>query len=40
MNESQIIEVPSADWYAQNLSIPREQLRAAAECGKVLYFPT
>jgi hypothetical protein len=39
MNESQIIEVPSADWYAQNLSIPREQLRAAAECGKVLYFP-
>jgi hypothetical protein len=39
MNESQIIEVPSADWSAQNLSIPREQLRAAAECGKVLYFP-
>ncbi|WP_207000347.1 Kdo hydroxylase family protein [Trinickia mobilis] len=39
MNESQIVEVASADWQAQNLSVPREQLRAAVERGKVLYFP-
>ncbi|HLX01589.1 MAG TPA: Kdo hydroxylase family protein, partial [Trinickia sp.] len=39
MNESQIVEVASADWQAQNLSVPREQLRGAVERGKVLYFP-
>ncbi|QCP50727.1 3-deoxy-D-manno-oct-2-ulosonic acid (Kdo) hydroxylase [Trinickia violacea] len=39
MNESQIVEVASADWQAQNLSVPREQLRDAVERGKVLYFP-
>ncbi len=39
MSESQIIEVPSADWSGQNLSAPREQLLAAVEDGKVLFFP-
>ena len=39
MNESQIIEVTSADWHGQNLSLPRESLRNAIEQGKVLYFP-
>jgi hypothetical protein len=39
MNESQIVEVVSADWHAQHLSVPREQLRDAVERGKVLYFP-
>ncbi|WP_321787674.1 MULTISPECIES: Kdo hydroxylase family protein [Burkholderia] len=39
MSESQIIEVPSADWSGHNLSAPREQLLAAVEEGKVLYFP-
>ena len=39
MSESQIIEVASGDWHAQNLSVPREQLLAAVENGKVLYFP-
>jgi hypothetical protein len=38
MNESQIVEVASADWHAQNLPMPREQLRVALEHGKVLYF--
>ncbi|KAG0164294.1 hypothetical protein DFQ30_010170, partial [Apophysomyces sp. BC1015] len=37
--QSQIIEVESADWHARHLSVPREQLLAAAETGKVLYFP-
>jgi hypothetical protein len=39
MNESQIIEVTSADWHGQNLSQPRESLLNAVEEGKVLYFP-
>jgi 3-deoxy-D-manno-oct-2-ulosonic acid (Kdo) hydroxylase len=39
MSESQIIEVASGDWHAQNLSVPREALVAAVETGKVLYFP-
>lgn len=39
MNESQIIEVSSADWHGQGLPVPRETLRAALERGKVLYFP-
>ncbi|TKC91751.1 3-deoxy-D-manno-oct-2-ulosonic acid (Kdo) hydroxylase [Trinickia terrae] len=39
MNESQIVEIESADWQAQNLPVPREQLRDALEHGKVLYFP-
>ena len=39
MNESQIIEVASADWQGRNLSIARETLRAGLEAGKVLYFP-
>ncbi|RBL67445.1 3-deoxy-D-manno-oct-2-ulosonic acid (Kdo) hydroxylase, partial [Pseudomonas sp. MWU13-2625] len=39
MSESQIIEVPSADWSGHNLSAPREQLLAAVEEGKVLYSP-
>ncbi|MEX3526887.1 MAG: Kdo hydroxylase family protein [Burkholderia sp.] len=39
MSESQILEVSSADWHGQQLSMPREQLLAAVETGKVLYFP-
>jgi hypothetical protein len=39
MNESQIVEIASADWQAHNLSLPRETLREAVEHGKVLYFP-
>ena len=39
MNESQIIEVASADWQGQQLSVPREALLAGVERGKVLYFP-
>ncbi|KAF1026065.1 MAG: hypothetical protein GAK40_01305 [Burkholderia plantarii] len=39
MSESQILEVASADWHGQQLSVPREQLLAALETGKVLYFP-
>lgn len=39
MNESQIIEVTSADWHGQFLSQPRETLLDAVEQGKVLYFP-
>ena len=39
MNESQIIEVASADWQGRNLSVARETLRAGLEAGKVLYFP-
>jgi len=39
MNESQIIEVTSADWRGQNLSQPRASLLDAVEQGKVLYFP-
>jgi hypothetical protein len=39
MNETQIIEVASADWHARNLSVPRETLLAGVERGKVLYFP-
>ena len=39
MNESQIIEVTSADWHGQDLSVPRETLLAGVERGKVLYFP-
>jgi hypothetical protein len=39
MSESQIIEVQSADWHGQHLSVPRETLLAAVESGKVLYFP-
>ncbi|MBU9513738.1 Kdo hydroxylase family protein [Burkholderia multivorans] len=39
MSESQIIEVSSADWSGHQLSVPREQLLAAVEEGKVLYFP-
>ncbi|WP_186100104.1 Kdo hydroxylase family protein [Burkholderia gladioli] len=39
MSESQILEVLSADWHGQQLSMPREQLLAAVETGKVLYFP-
>lgn len=39
MNESQIIEVESADWSGQNLSVPRETLLEGVEHGKVLYFP-
>ncbi|WP_199543359.1 Kdo hydroxylase family protein [Paraburkholderia kururiensis] len=39
MNESQIIEVASADWNGQNLSVPRETLLEGVEQGKVLYFP-
>ncbi|PXW23648.1 Kdo hydroxylase family protein [Paraburkholderia caballeronis] len=39
MNESQIIEVTSADWHGQNLSQPRESLLNGVEQGKVLYFP-
>src|SRR6201991_4286854 len=39
MNESQIIEVTSGDWQAQNLSVARETLLAGVERGKVLYFP-
>ncbi|HTH59833.1 MAG TPA: Kdo hydroxylase family protein [Paraburkholderia sp.] len=39
MNESQIIEVTTADWHGQNLSLPRESLLNAVEQGKVLYFP-
>ncbi len=39
MTESQILEVASADWHGLQLSQPREQLLAAVETGKVLYFP-
>ena len=39
MNETQIIEVASADWHGHNLSVPRETLLAGVERGKVLYFP-
>jgi len=39
MNETQIIEVASADWHGQHLSVPRETLLAGVERGKVLYFP-
>jgi hypothetical protein len=39
MTESQIIEVASVDWQGQQLSVPREQLLAGVERGKVLYFP-
>ncbi|WJF89572.1 Kdo hydroxylase family protein [Paraburkholderia bonniea] len=39
MNESQIIEVTSADWSGRGLSLPRETLLAGVERGKVLYFP-
>ncbi|MEX3629094.1 MAG: Kdo hydroxylase family protein [Burkholderia sp.] len=39
MSESQILEVSSADWHGQQLPMPREQLLAAVETGKVLYFP-
>src|SRR6195952_3859252 len=39
MTESQIIEVASADWQGQQLSVPREALLAGVERGKVLYFP-
>ncbi|MCF2134706.1 MULTISPECIES: Kdo hydroxylase family protein [Burkholderiaceae] len=39
MSESQIIEVQTADWHGQHLSVPRETLLAAVESGKVLYFP-
>ncbi|PLZ00535.1 3-deoxy-D-manno-oct-2-ulosonic acid (Kdo) hydroxylase [Burkholderia sp. WAC0059] len=39
MNESQIIEIASANWRGQNLSMPREALLAGVEQGKVLYFP-
>jgi hypothetical protein len=39
MSESQIIEVASGDWQASKLPVPREQLLAAVETGKVLYFP-
>src|SRR5471032_122381 len=39
MTESQIIEVASADWRGQQLSVPREALLAGVERGKVLYFP-
>ncbi|MBV8260280.1 MAG: Kdo hydroxylase family protein [Paraburkholderia sp.] len=39
MNESQIIEITSADWQGQQLSQPRETLLAGIEQGKVLYFP-
>lgn len=39
MNESQIIEITSADWRGQQLSQPRETLLDAVEQGKVLYFP-
>ncbi|GAB7534907.1 Kdo hydroxylase family protein [Burkholderia sp. 22PA0099] len=36
---SQILDIESADWHGQQLSVPREQLLAAVETGKVLYFP-
>lgn len=39
MSQSQIIEVENADWRGQHWSVPREQLLAAVETGKVLYFP-
>ncbi|SMG01295.1 Kdo hydroxylase family protein [Burkholderia singularis] len=39
MSESQIIHIDSADWSGQRLSVPREQLLAALEDGKVLFFP-
>ncbi|SDC67942.1 Kdo hydroxylase family protein [Paraburkholderia lycopersici] len=39
MNESQIIEITSADWHGQQLSQPRASLLDAVEQGKVLYFP-
>ncbi|MEX3605533.1 MAG: Kdo hydroxylase family protein [Burkholderia sp.] len=39
MSKSQILEVSSVDWHGQQLSMPREQLLAAVETGKVLYFP-
>jgi hypothetical protein len=39
MNESQIVEIESADWQATQLSTSRELLREALEHGKVLYFP-
>jgi hypothetical protein len=39
MSESQIIEIQTADWHGQHLSVPRETLLAAVESGKVLYFP-
>ncbi len=39
MNQSQLIEIASADWSARNLSVPREQLLEGLEQGKVLYFP-
>lgn len=38
MND-QIIEVNSANWQGQNLSVPRETLLEGIEQGKVLYFP-
>ncbi|ACQ95931.1 Kdo hydroxylase family protein [Burkholderia pseudomallei] len=38
MSESQIIEIASADWSGQQLSVPREQLLAGLEDGKVLFF--
>src|SRR5471030_2830129 len=39
MTESQIIEVATADWRGQQLSVPREALLSGVERGKVLYFP-
>ncbi|KVD83526.1 3-deoxy-D-manno-oct-2-ulosonic acid (Kdo) hydroxylase [Burkholderia sp. ABCPW 14] len=39
MSESQIIEIASADWSGQQLSVPREQLLGGLEDGKVLFFP-
>jgi hypothetical protein len=38
-DSNQIIEVAQADWRGQALSRPREQLLAAVEQGKVLFFP-
>lgn len=38
-DSQQIIEVSSADWCGQQLNPAREQLLAAVEQGKVLYFP-
>ncbi|WP_153099869.1 Kdo hydroxylase family protein [Paraburkholderia hayleyella] len=39
MNQSQIIEVTSADWSGHDLALPRETLLESVERGKVLYFP-
>ncbi|MBI0326121.1 Kdo hydroxylase family protein [Burkholderia plantarii] len=39
MTESQILEIASADWHGEQLAVPREQLLAALETGRVLYFP-